>query len=281
VNPVIESSLDVSNAELRYRRIGDKVMQQEGATVSWSTSNADSVLLSPVGTVAPNGMISLKATPTQTANGPLDETTNYTLSATNTCGGSATKAIAVHTIGSIEPVPEVLLQSVFFPTAYPDEQDPTVGLLASQRETLMTLADGYKKYVEYDPEAKLSIVAHTDPRGNKMSNQGLAARRADSVRQFLVAQGIPMEKIDTSAVGEEQPLDDQTITALESQNPNPLPQKRADDQKTTNLAYQRRVDIVFLPSNAESKRFYPNSAPDSDLLWQRPKPNLSEIQTQE
>jgi outer membrane protein OmpA-like peptidoglycan-associated protein len=145
----------------------------------------------------------------------------------------------------------------------------------------MTLTEGYKKYVEYDPEAKLSIVAHTDPRGNKMSNQGLAARRADSVRQFLVAQGIPMEKIDTSAVGEEQPLDDQTITALESQNPNPLPQKRADDQKTTNLAYQRRVDIVFLPSNAESKRFYPNSAPDSDLLWQRPKPNLSEIQTQE
>src|SRR5205809_3821509 len=35
---------------------------------------------------------------------------------------------------------------------------------------------------------------------------------------------------------------------------------------STWLAYNRRVDIVLLPTNAESARFYPQQAPDSALV---------------
>jgi hypothetical protein len=42
--------------------------------------------------------------------------------------------------------------------------------------------------------------------------------------------------------------------------------------RATWLAYNRRVDVVLLPKNQESLRYYPNSAPDSDILWQIAKP---------
>jgi len=278
VNPVVDASLSASPMEVHYRRIGEKVIQQDGTTLNWSTSNAETTALPPVGSVSTNGSQTVKPAPTQTTDGPVDENISYTLTARNTCGGSATKVVAVHLVGSIEPIPGVPLQSIFYPTAYPDERDPTVGLVASERQTLTALAAGFTKYLEYDPDAKLSIVAHADPRGGPKYNEALAGRRADSVRQFLVAQGISADKIDASSVGAEKLLDPQTITELESQNPNPLPQDRAARPQTTQLAYQRRVDIVMNPTNAESTKFYPNNSPDSQVLWQRPKPPLSEVQ---
>lgn len=281
VNPVVEASLNASPMEVRYRRIGDKVIQQDGTTLNWATSNAEATLLPPVGVVPTNGSQTVKPAPTQTADGPVDENISYTLTARNTCGGSATKAVAVHMVGSIEPIPGVPLQSIFYPTAYPDKRDPTVGLLASEKQTLTALAGGFTKYLEYDPDAKLSIVAHADRRGGSKYNDALSSRRADSVRQFLVAQGISADKIDATSVGEEKPLEPQTITELEAQNPNPLPQNRVDHPQTTQLAYQRRVDIVLNPTNAESTKFFPNNAPESQLLWQRPKPRLSEVQKAE
>ena len=58
--------------------------------------------------------------PKKTDLGPVDETNTYTLNATNVCGGSTTQTAAVHITGSIEPVPTVVLYSIFYPTDYPD-----------------------------------------------------------------------------------------------------------------------------------------------------------------
>ena len=44
--------------------------------------------------------------------------------------------------GSIEPIPTVVLQSVYYPTDYPDKKNPQVGLVKSQQLELATLADG-------------------------------------------------------------------------------------------------------------------------------------------
>src|SRR5207245_11229635 len=99
----------------------------------------------------------LTVTPTQTANGPVDEEFKYTLTATNVCGGSDTKTVTVRLKGSIEPVPAVLLHSVFFPTDYPTKQHPTLGLVRSQQGTLTTLANGFKQYLKYDPDTRLEI----------------------------------------------------------------------------------------------------------------------------
>src|SRR5712671_1395432 len=160
VNPVVIAQLESSTSEAHYRRIGDKVLRQESATLNWSASNVDRISLDPFGSVDRNGTRSVELTPTQTTDGPLDQTFNYSLTATNVCGGSETKTVAIHLTGSIEPIPEVTLNSIFFPTDYPQKDDPTVGLLPSQKQSLIGLADRFTKYLEYDPEAKLSVAAY-------------------------------------------------------------------------------------------------------------------------
>jgi hypothetical protein len=145
VNAVVQSSLSASPAEVSYRRIGDKVINQESTTLSWSSTNSDTVLLDPGGTVDPSGTKSITLSPTQSGNGPVDENFKYTLKATNACGGSDTKTVVVHMKGSMEPIPTVLLHSVFFPTAYPTKDQPELGLVRSQQEVLTNLAAGFKQ----------------------------------------------------------------------------------------------------------------------------------------
>ena len=278
VNPVVQSSLSASSPEVRYRRIGDKVMEQGSTTLTWSTSNSDQASLAPIGTVQASGTKSLTLTPTQTANGQVDEQFQYTLNATNVCGGSDTKTVSVRLKGSIEPIPTVQLQSIFFATDYPDKETPELGLVRSQQETLTTVATGFKQYLEYDPQAKLSLSSYADERGPDKYNQNLSTFRSERVKDFLVSQGIAADKIETAAYGSEKPLDKATVIDLQSRNPKQPPETRTKNFRATWLAYNRRVDIALIPTNAESLRFFPNQAIDSEVLWQGPKPARGEVE---
>jgi len=279
VNPVVQSSLNASPPEIRYRRIGDKVIEQGSTTLSWSSSNADATSLGTLGSVDASGTKSLTLSPTQTANGTIDEEFKYTLTATNVCGGSDTKTVAVHLKGSIESSPGVMLRSVFFPTDYPTTKYPQIGLVRSQQEVLTNLAATFKQYLEYDPDAKLSLNAYADERGEEGYNQALSDLRAQRVKEFLVSQGIAADKISTSANGDNNPLDKATVIDLQSRNPDQPSETRIRNFMATWLAYNRRVDIVLLPTNAESLRFYPNQDADSEILWQRPKPARSVVKS--
>ena len=119
-----------------------------------------------------------------------------------------------------------MLQSVFYPTDYPDKKNPQVGLVKSQQLELATLAAGFKKYLEYDPDAKLSIEAHADVRGSKPYNQDLSERRVERIKQYLVDQGISADKIQTAAYGKERPMEKSEVKTLESTNPNTAPKAR-------------------------------------------------------
>ena len=278
VNSAVQSSLNASPPEVKYRRIGDKIMEQGSTTLTWSSSNSDAVSLDPGGSVDASGTKSITLSPTQSGAGPVDEEFKYTLKSTNVCGGTDTKTVAVHLKGSVNPIPTVLLRSVFFPTAYPTKEDPTLGLVRSQQEVLTTLATGFKQYLEYDPDAKLSLGGYTDDRGADKYNDSLSELRVQRVKDFLVSQGIAAEKIDASAYGKQKQLDKATISDLQTRNPNQPPEKWVRDSRTTWLAYNRRVDIVLMPANAESVPLYPNQAPDSQILWQIPKPARSTIE---
>jgi OmpA family/PEGA domain len=280
VNPTVRSSLSASPMEVPYRRIGDKIIEQGSTTLNWSSSNSDTTSLDPGGSVDASGTKSIPLSPTQSGNGPVDEEFKYTLKATNACGGSDTQTVAVRLKGSVEPIPTVVLHSVFFPTDYPTKRYPEVGLVRSQQEVLTTLAGGFKKYLEYDPEAKLSLVGYTDERGANDYNQSLSELRVQRAKDFLVSQGIASEKIDTAADGKQKQLDQAIVSDLQNRNPNPLPEPRAQNSRATWLAYNRRVDIVLIPSKAESERFYPNQAADSEIIWQRPKPARSAVERQ-
>ncbi|MBZ5526790.1 MAG: OmpA family protein [Acidobacteriia bacterium] len=269
VNPVVQSSLTVSPAEARYRRIGDKVKEAGNISLNWSATNADTVSLAPLGTVDTSGSRSLVVTPSQTSNGPVDEVVKYALSASNACGGTETKTAAVHITGSIEPIPEMLLHSVFYPTDYPSTQKPSLGLVRSQQEALTALAAGFTKYLEYDPDAKLTLAGYADERNTNKYNQFLSERRVQRVREFLISQGVAENKIETEAYGEERPIDMATVTDLQAKNPNQPSESRVRNFRATWLAYNRRVDVLLLPTNRESLQFYPNNANDSDVLWQK------------
>jgi hypothetical protein len=278
VNTAVTATLAANPTELHYLKMGDKVITDDSGTLTWTTTNADSVNIDPIGKVDLNGSQAIKADPTKQDMGPVDETHTYTMTATNVCGGSSTQTAAVHVTGSIEPIPEVVLQSVFYPTDYPDKKNPQVGLLKSQQLDLATLAAGFKKYLIYDPDAKLSIEAHADVRGSKPFNQDLSERRVERIKQYLVDQGIAADKIQTAAYGKDRPMEKSEVKTLESTNPNAPPKARLRNVTGDWYAYNRRADIVLQPSNKTSTQFYPHNADDSGILWQIPKPSLKKVE---
>ena len=284
VNTTVTASLNANPSELKYRKIGEKVLTQDSSTLTWQTGNADNITLDG-NKVNASGNQTVKPDPSNTAQVPegqpirnIDESKSYTLNATNVCGGSSTQTAALHITGTVEPIPTVTLQSIFYPTDYPDKRNPEVGLVRSQQLALATLASGFKKYLEYDPDAKLSVEAHADDRGSKPFNQDLSERRVERIKAYLVQQGIAADKIQTAAYGKDQPLDRATVKSLDGQNPNPPTKARAKDARGNWLAYNRRADIVLLPSGKKSIQYFPNNADDSGLIWQIPKPALKKVQ---
>ena len=285
VNTTVQASISTNPAEVHYRKIGDKVITQDPSTLQWSTSNASDVSIDPIGKVDPSGSQAIKAEPadsSQVADGQpvvtVDETRTYTLKASNVCGGSSTQTASLHVVGTREPVPAVVLQSVFYPTDYPDKKHPQTGLVRSQQLTLATLAGGFKKYLEYDADAKLSIEAFADTRGAVKFNQDLSERRVERIKQYLVDQGIAADKIQTAAYGKERPLPKNEVAELEKSNPNQAAKARMHDKEGNWFAYNRRADIVLLPSGKKSSQYFPHNADDSGLIWQIPKPALKKVE---
>jgi OOP family OmpA-OmpF porin len=52
----------------------------------------------------------------------------------------------------------------------------------------------------------VAIIGHTDNAGNRTSNIALSQARADAVKGYLVAKGIPPEQMTTTGVGPDQPI---------------------------------------------------------------------------
>jgi peptidoglycan-associated lipoprotein len=55
------------------------------------------------------------------------------------------------------------------------------------------------------PQLHLLITGHTDNRGASEYNMALGLRRAASVKEWLVANGIPASRLDIMSMGEERP----------------------------------------------------------------------------
>jgi len=134
---------------------------------------------------------------------------------------------------NVEPIPTVTLSSIFYPTDYPDKKNPQVGLVKSQQAELATLATGFKKYLEYDPDAKLSVEAFADPRGSKPYNQDLSERRVERIKQYLVDQGLSSDKVETAAYGKERPMPQDQVAQLEGTNPQTPPRRDSATRETT------------------------------------------------
>ncbi|WP_276090626.1 OmpA family protein [Pedobacter sp. JY14-1] len=69
------------------------------------------------------------------------------------------------------------------------------------------LVDVAKILSSKDPKRKIQIDGHTDATGTPEYNIWLSEKRAVSVKNFLVAQGIEESRIKTSGKGANQPVD--------------------------------------------------------------------------
>ena len=271
VNDGIEAKLEVSAAEIRYTKVGDKVTDLEGPALTWSVSNATTVSIEPFGPVDPTGSRPLQVVPRKTDSGPVDETVTYTLTASNACGGTETRTATLHITGSIKPENTLAMRSIYFSTDKPKVRG-SEGLAASQQETLKALAGAFNIFVVDHPDARLVLAGHADRRGPSQYNQALSERRAEVVKNFLVKQGVAAEKIDSQAYGEKQNLKSDEVKQLITQNPDATDRDRQIGlQRLTTMVYahNRRVDMKLSTTGQESVRNYPFAAEDFSMLVKR------------
>lgn len=57
------------------------------------------------------------------------------------------------------------------------------------------------------PGVSVVLEGHTDERGTREYNLALGERRAEAVRSFLLAEGVPAQKMRTLSYGEERPAE--------------------------------------------------------------------------
>jgi peptidoglycan-associated lipoprotein len=96
--------------------------------------------------------------------------------------------------GSIGDFKQNVGDRVYFDTDLSNIREDGRGTLAKQAEWL-------KKYTNYP----ITIEGKCDERGTREYNLALGERRANAVRQYLVAQGIPADRIKTISYGKERP----------------------------------------------------------------------------
>ncbi len=67
---------------------------------------------------------------------------------------------------------------------------------------LNNLAGSFRQY----NQNSIEIVGHTDSTGNHAYNMGLSQRRAQSVANYLMAQGVDASRLSTRGAGPDQPV---------------------------------------------------------------------------
>lgn len=109
--------------------------------------------------------------------------------------------------------------SVIFPSGKSD-------LLPSARGKLSEVATALS---QGDPGSKIVVEGHTDSVGGAAMNQTLSLKRAEAVRNELVAQGVSANRVSVEGFGPSRPV--------------------ADNESPAGRANNRRVEIVVQPKS--------------------------------
>jgi peptidoglycan-associated lipoprotein len=173
----------------------------QDSMLRWSVSGANEIQIdNGVGYVAPNGSRAVRPT----------ETTTFHLKAVNAngpTGGSVTVTVTpsdhVSQVGAgAEQSVDVVsrkLQDVHFDYNVGDVRPEDEPILQADAELLQSL-------FKSDPSAIVTIEGHCDERGSDEYNVGLADKRANAVKEFLVKFGVPGDRLNVVGYGKELPL---------------------------------------------------------------------------
>jgi len=91
------------------------------------------------------------------------------------------------------------------------------GKATFQEQTNQVLQAMVAIFKEY-PQADFSIEGHTDSQGAKAMNQALSDRRANAVRDYLIANGISAARLTASGFGEDNPIANNKTRAGRKEN---------------------------------------------------------------
>jgi outer membrane protein OmpA-like peptidoglycan-associated protein len=267
--PVVSCSADPST-----------VQAGTSSTISCTCTSPDNASVTVGDWTASGGSVSSSGANTAVLNtsgaspGPITVSANCSDSR-----GLNTPATAQVMVENPPPSPEFLklearlaLHSIYFPTDLPRVTNPDGGLLESQRQTLISLAEDFKKYLETKPDAHLTLGGHADPRASVEYNQALSERRVDRTKRFLIEHGVPEANLATKAFGEEQNLTEGQVRDAVEKNPELTPEQRQrvlNNLQTILLASNRRVDVTLSTTGQTSIREYPFNAADSLTLLQQ------------
>ncbi|HEY7977595.1 MAG TPA: peptidoglycan-associated lipoprotein Pal [Rhizomicrobium sp.] len=82
------------------------------------------------------------------------------------------------------------------------------------RSVLQRQAAWLAKY----PSVRVTIEGHCDERGTREYNLALGARRANSVKEYLVSVGVSAGRLDTISYGKERPICTESDEGCYAQN---------------------------------------------------------------
>jgi outer membrane protein OmpA-like peptidoglycan-associated protein len=109
-------------------------------------------------------------------------------------------------------------------------------LFATGQSTLLPIAQDrlneVAKAIVDQPDRPIVVEGHTDSTGPAALNRDLSQHRAEAVREYLIARGVPADQIKAAGMGPDRPIAD-----------NKSPEGRANN---------RRVEIVMEPAGTKS-----------------------------
>jgi outer membrane protein OmpA-like peptidoglycan-associated protein len=107
----------------------------------------------------------------------------------------------------IDPPREIVLDNVYFDTG-------RSSLKPSSHKALNDLVE----ILKLKKTMVVEIQGHTDNAGSEQSNQELSQARAEEVKKYLVARGVPAERIVATGYGQSRPVADNATEAGRSKN---------------------------------------------------------------
>ncbi len=184
----------------------NSIQAGQSASLTWQTSNATDVSIDGIGAVQPNGSQSVS---------PTDSTTYHLIA--KGAGGTqdASARITVTAAPTPPPPPSVTDQELFSQNVkdvYFDYDKSDVR--ADQHGSVQ--AD--VQFLSAHPNVNFTIEGHCDERGSTEYNIALGDKRANAVKNALVAAGVNASRIKTISYGKEKPFCSESNEACWQQN---------------------------------------------------------------
>ncbi len=112
-----------------------------------------------------------------------------------------------YSVTSLDTVPCLVSRVVYF------DLDQS-----SVKSEAMEMVRCHGKYLAQFPGARVALEGHADERGSREYNLGLGERRANALRDLLLANGASSEQINVVSYGEERPICTESDDSCWSQN---------------------------------------------------------------